>query len=78
VFSPNNFALEARIITIKVAPDRSKAMKKAKLLYNLLIVSILLVVTQVFGVSAAVSLDNADTIFGTIQGITLETDLNTG
>ena len=52
-------------------------MKKAKLYISFLIVS-LLVVTQVLGVSAAASHDDTDSIFGTIQGITLETDLNTG
>ena len=52
-------------------------MKKAKLYISLLIVS-LLVLTQVLGVSAAAAHDNPDTILGTIQEITLETDLSTG
>ncbi|HEX5836211.1 MAG TPA: hypothetical protein VFY26_00175 [Anaerolineales bacterium] len=52
-------------------------MKKAKLYISLLIMS-LLVLTQVWGVSAAAAHDNTDTILGSIQEITLETDLSTG
>ena len=52
-------------------------MRKAKLAIRLLIVSFL-VLSQVLGVSAAVSSEDADPITGPIQEITLETDLNTG
>jgi hypothetical protein len=52
-------------------------MNKAKLYISLLIVS-LLVLTQVLGVSAAAAHDNTDTLLGTIQEITLQTDLSTG
>ena len=52
-------------------------MKKAKLYISLLIVS-LMVLTQVLGVSAAAAHDTPNIILGSIQEITLETDLSTG
>lgn len=52
-------------------------MKKAKLFISILIMSIL-VLTQVIMVSAAPSFDEAVSVSGSVQAITLETDLNTG
>jgi hypothetical protein len=57
--------------------NRSKGVNKAKLFFNILLVSILLT-TQVTVVSASASLDDAAPISGTVQAITLETDPNTG